>query len=460
MKFHLLKISVLVSAVYLLPVALDSLMSSVGVKGFVGSAQAQVKPRRLPGISEPFLKSLNKVQEFTSPDEEKNPGAVPDFDAALAELAKMEKRCRDKCNDYELAQIYRFYGFAYYSKNNYRNAIKYFDLVVKQSPNIPFGVEKITLDSLAQLCFAEGMYDRALGYLNKWIGLIKLEGKQIPPEVLVTRARIYYQKGDKKNAIKDIDSAVKLKETAGQKVREDWYVFQKGVHLEAENYKTSLSVLEKLVRQYPKKKYWSELSGVFGRLNRLKDQMAALDALHVMDGLENKSDIVNFAVLNISEGAPYKGAKVLAKGIKDKIVASDVKNLEMLAKGWGLAKEYKKAIDVLKQATVVSAKNPSDREKTKTGDLYSLMSTYYLDLDDSKNAIDAGKKGLSAGPLKDAGALHVNMGIAYADLKQFNNCISAFGKAMEYKKHRRFASNWRTFCEQEKKRSESLASTN
>ena len=46
-------------------------------------------------------------------------------------------------------------------------------------------------------------------------------------------------------------------------------------------------VLEKMLRHYPKTKYWSEMAGIYGRLNRTRDQMHAFDALYVMGALMN-----------------------------------------------------------------------------------------------------------------------------------------------------------------------------
>ncbi len=414
------------------------------------------KPRKLPGISDAFFKQMGKVQPLISPDTEKNPDAKPDFNAALKQLKSMEKRCKDKCNKYELSQIYRFYGFAYYSLDDLEKAIYYYDLVVKQSPEIPLGVEKQTLYSLAQLAYSIEKYDQAIAYLNKWIKL----STDISADVYYLQATIYYQKGDKNNSLKSINKAISIVEGRGKIAKENWYNIKRAVLLEKEDFKAVVPLVELLVRHYPKKSYWVQLGGLYGVVGRSSDQLHAFDATYLMGGLTKEQEIVNLSYLYIGEEAPYRAAKVLTKGMKDKIVKKTTKNLETLATAWGTAKEHKKAVEVLKEAAEVSKteplKNPK-KDKRRTGDIYTLMSGYYLDLDDSKNAVDAGKNALKAGQLKDAGLVHSNMGIAYVDLKQFKSAIAAFDKAMQTPKHRKFAANWKKFAEGELKRQEALA---
>ena len=444
---------------FALPGVVERVSIDLGFENGLSSVHAQAakkKPRKLPGISDAFYKQMSKVQVLVSPNLEENPNAKPDFNAALKQLQSMEKRCKDKCNPYELSQVYRFYGFAYYSLDNLDKAIYYYDLVVKQSPNIPLGVEKQTLYSLAQLAYSIEKYDQAIKYLDTWISL----SDEISADVYYLKATIYYQKNAKKEALQSINKAISIVEGRGKVAKEPWYNIKRAILLERENFKGAIPVLELLVRHYPKKSYWVQLGGLYGMIGESSDQMHAFDAAYLMNGLKKEQEIVNLSYLYLGENVPYKAAKILEKGMKDKIVKRNVKNLETLASAWGRAKEPRKAINVLKEAAETSKteplKNPK-KDKRKTGDLFSLMASYYLDIDDSQNAIAAGKKGLQAGSLKDAGMLHSNMGIAYVDLKEYDKAISAFDKAMQTPKHRRFATNWKKFAEGELARQKALA---
>eukprot|EP01026_Neomeris_dumetosa_P072085 TRINITY_DN7324_c0_g3_i1.p2 TRINITY_DN7324_c0_g3~~TRINITY_DN7324_c0_g3_i1.p2 ORF type:complete len:143 (-),score=17.06 TRINITY_DN7324_c0_g3_i1:91-519(-) len=97
----------------------DALGVELDVASQAFAQEKKKKTRKLPGISESTMKKLGVVTELASPDLEKNPNAKPDFPKALRELQKMDKSCKDKCNAYEIAQIYRFYAFVYYSMDDY-----------------------------------------------------------------------------------------------------------------------------------------------------------------------------------------------------------------------------------------------------------------------------------------------------------------------------------------------------
>ena len=456
-----LKIFTFASAfAFVAPAALDRVATDAGVESNL-SALAQKKgekrkPRALPGISDSFFKQMGKVQPLISPDTEADPNAKPNFPEALKQLARMEKKCKDSCNKYELSQIYRFYGFAHYSLDDLKQAIYYYDLVVKQSPQIPYGVEKQTLYTLAQLAYSVEDYNGALKYLDKWLAI----SDEITADVYFLQSTIFYQKGDKNNALKSINKAISIVEGRGKVAKENWYNVKRAILLEKERYKDAKPVLELLVRHYPKKSYWVQLGGIYGILARPLDQMHAFEATYLMGGLLKEQELVNLSYLYIGEGVPYKAAKVLSKGMEDKIIKRTVKNLETLAAAWGQSKETEKAIKVTTEAAERSKTEPlkdPKKDKRKTGDLYAQLTGYYLDIDDSKGAISAGKKALAAGRLKDPGLVHSNMGIAYVDIKQYASAVSAFDKAMKIPKHAKFAANWKKYAENELARERALA---
>ena len=444
---------------FVFPVMETQIASSLNVDAVSGVAVAQDKkkqPRKLPGISESFFKQMGKVQPLLTPDTEKDPNAQPDFRAAITELQKMERRCKEKCNPYELSQIYRFYGFAYYSLEDIDNAIKYYDLVVKQTPNIPLGVEKQTLYTLAQLEYSEEDYDSALSYLDKWFKL----ADDVSADVHFLVATINYQKNDKPAALKSISTAISMVEGEGKVAKEQWYNLKRALFLEDERYKESLPVLEKLVRNYPKHSYWVQLGGIYGILGRDKDQLHAFEAAYTMDGLVKEQEFLNLAYLYLGEAVPFKAATVIEAGMKKGTVKRSTKNLETLAQAYGQAQEPKKALSVLQEAVEKSKTEPlkdPKKDKRKTGDLLALMVGYYLDIDDNKGAIRAGKQALQAGNIKEPGFVHSNMGIAYVDQKQYSNAISSFEKAVEFPKQKRFAQNWLKHARSELNREQALA---
>lgn len=450
-------------ASFIAPVSIDSASQALGYKTFlVSEAQAQAKKKKtrsLPGLSEKVLKQLAKVTEAVSPDPEKFPDRKPDWQEGIKLLQKMERSCKDKCNKYELSQIHRFYGFIYASIEDYDKAIIAYQNIVAQAPEIPVATELESLYYLSQLTYSQDKFNDSIKWLNKWIALSGEFGREVGADIYFLRSTINYSKDDKRAALKDVTKAISIVEGRDKVAKENWYGLQRAIYLEKEDYKNGLTVLEKLVRHYPKKSYWTQLSGVYGLLERDKDQLHTLDTVNLMGGLKKRQEVVNLAYLYLGEEVPYKAAKILEKGMSDKIVERNVKYLKVLASAWRSAKLPKKAIVALQsaaKAAVTEAKADKDK-KSEEGNIHSQLAGLYLDIDDSKKAIESGKRALKAGNLKMPGEVHTNMGIAYYDLQQYKSAVSAFEKAMNDKQFRKFAENWLKAAKQELFRQEQLA---
>ncbi len=454
--------SVLTPAIYVLVSTVDVASSSAGLKvDFMPKAFAQDKERktrRLPGISEATMKRLGVVTELTSPDTDKNPNAKPDFQKALKELQNLEKYCEKKCNDYEKAQVYRFYAFAYYSLDNYPKAIESYRQVYLKSPNIPIAVELDALNSLSQLSFAQEKYDDALKYLSAWMELSTLVGA----DKYFLRGSINYSKGDKRRALEDVNKAISMREANGKIAKEQWYNLQLALNLEKEDYKTSEVILEKLVANFSKSKWWVQYANIKGLRGKEKEQLASLDAVKVMGGLDKSRDIINTAYLYLGDDVPYKAAKILEEGIESKKVERNVKYLKILANAWRAAKETDKAIATTKQAVKVAAQeDKANKDKKKyqpeQGNIYAELVALYLDKDDSEAAVKAGKSALKVGNLKKPCEVHTNMGIAYVDMRKYKSAIGSFKEARKDKQCRAFVNSWLRYAENEQKQQEALA---
>jgi len=435
------------AAAFVMPVAVDKAFESVGFDSQLvedANAQSTRAKRKLPGISESFFKKLGKISDLASPPEEEN--RKPDFQGAIKALKKMEKDCgADKCNEYEKAQIYNYFGWIYYSVEDYNNSIKYYELVVNQAPHIPWGLELQVMYTLVQLEFSQERYSNALKRLDQWMKL----SETIGADVYNLRASICYQMDDKNCALKSIKTAVKMVEDKGKVAKEAWYSLERALYLEKEDYKSSLPVLVKLVRHYPKHSYYQQMGSVYGMLEKEKSQLAILDSTYIMGGLAKEQQLLNLSYLMIQSDYPYRAAKILDKGIKGKVIKRSEKNLETLAKAWGMSQEKKKAIPYMTEAAKLS----------KKGDLYGVLMGLYLDVDDSKSAIKAGRDAIKKGELKRPGEINLNIGIAYFELKNFDDSIKYLKKAAKYEKTQRFALRWIKHVEREQARAEQLAAS-
>lgn len=442
----LVSASALLGALLVAPVAIEQVADQAGLNlGLVADAQAAEKKvtRRLPGISEKIFKGLGKVSLLTNPDLDKDPDAQPDFEAAYKELRKLEKRC-DSCNNYEKAQIYQMFAYVTYSLERFNEAIENYKKVVQQAPEIPIGVELQSLMYVAQLSFQQENYDQAIEYFDRRVKLSEETGNELGPQDWQFKAIICYQGNKKQCAFENISKAISMVEAKGKVAEESWYNIQRSLYLDKEDFKNATIVLEKIIRNYPKKSYWAQLGSMYGMLERPKDQLHAMDTTYLMGGLTKEKQQINLAYLYIGEDVPHRAAVILEKGMNEGTVARSEKNLEVLASAWQRAKHPQKAIPVLIELGKIS----------EFGNPHGELVGVYLDLNEPRKAIEAGKKALAKGKFKRqaAGEVHINMGIAYFEIRQYSNAIKSFEQATKIKKTAKFGRSWLRYAKNEKKR--------
>jgi len=396
------------------------------------------KTRKTPALRESVYKKFAVVQELTSPEDKKK---QPDFPKALEELKSIQKN-NSKFNQYELAQLYNYFGFVYYSLEKYNEAVKYYQLVVAQSPNIPIGLEIGTLYTIAQLHFVLEDYPKAIVALKKWMAASTIVGA----DAYILLAQAYYQVNKMKESLKSTNTAVTMYEKKGKVPKEPWYSLQRALYYEKGDNKTVIKILEKMIRHYPKVVYYKQLAGMFGTVNREKDQLHTLEAAYLVGGLTKEKELLNLAYLLMGEEVPYKAAKIVDKGIKDKIIEPTSKNLELLATAWRMAQEIKKSIPEMEKAA----------KKSDKGDLYARLAGIYLDNDQHKKALAASKSAFDKGKIKRPDQLNVVIGMALANLGRYSDAIKAFEKAAKVKGSKRTADQWINFCKGEIKRQEQL----
>lgn len=426
------------------PTASVVVMDAVGIDtaAFKANAQDQRQTRKTPALSQTAYKKLAVPQLMMNPEDENE---QPDFQGALVELKKIEAKDAAKWNAYELANLYNSFGFAYYSLEDYDQAIKYYKLLVAQSPSIPLGLETGTLYTIAQLQFVQEDFAGALATLRQWFK--QQDPMFINADNYALLSTACYQVKDFDCALKEIRTAIKMYQDKGELPKENWWSIEMAIEYDRGNNDAVVKILETLVRHYPKVSYWKQLSGLYGVTKQEDKGMYLSDATYVAGKMDKETEVLNVAYMFLGEGYAYRAAKIIDKGLKDKIVEPTSKNLETLATAWRLAMEIDKSIAVMKEAAAKSDK----------GNLYAILAGNYVDSDQNKEALDAGEKAIARGGVKRMDQLHIVMGMANANLGNWDACLKSFKEAKKDKRSEAFAKNWMQFCEGEKKRERSLA---
>ncbi|MCB1679721.1 MAG: tetratricopeptide repeat protein [Halioglobus sp.] len=400
-------------------------------------AQEESKPeretRRTPALRN---KVYEKLAEAQAAAEEK------DLNKAASILDDMiDSGGKNALNSYELANVYNLYAFIHYSREDYGKALKAYENVVAQ-PDIPLAMEINTKYTIAQLYFVQEDWQKGIDALLEWFAVT--ENPNANAYVLLAQG--YYQTKDYDKALLNVEKAINMYKAADKLPKEQWYNLARFLYFEKNDVNKTVDVLEELLKYYPKKQYWVQLSHMYGEQKKESQQLAAMETAYVQDMLDKGSEQVTMAYLYLNGEVPFKAAKVMDQGLKNKSIEPTSKNYEIAASAWRQAQEVDKAIPAMEEAAA----------RSDDGELYARLGNIYLDGDQFDKAITAINKGLARGGVKRPDSARLVLGMAYFNEKQYDKARQAFKAAGRDKRSAKYASQWIQYMDSELERQRSL----
>ncbi|MEP1471222.1 MAG: tetratricopeptide repeat protein [Halieaceae bacterium] len=393
----------------------------------------QQETRRTPALRNKVYETLTEAQAAAEAKDYN--GASRILDGMIASGGKKA------LNSYELANVYNLYAFIHYSREDYAKALQAYENVIRQ-PDIPLAMEINTRYTVAQLYFVQEQWQKGINALNDWFRMT-----ENPPEsAYVLLAQGYYQLKDYNKSLLNVEKAINMYKGKGKVPKEQWYNLARFLYFDKNDINNSVRVLEELLVHYPKKQYWVQISHMYGEQKKESEQLSAMETAYVQDMLDKGSEQVTMAYLYLNADVPYKAAKVLDKGIKDKSVDRTSKNYEILGNAFRQAQEVEKAIPAMESAA----------SKSDSGELYSRLGNIYLDGDQYKKAITAINKGLSRGGVKRPDNARLVLGMAYFNDKQYSKARDAFTAAGRDKRSEKYAAQWIQYMDSELDRQRKL----
>jgi len=387
-----------------------------------------VKTRQRQSVGAKCSKALEKVQVVL---EEEN------FVESMAMLKDIESSSKTCKKPYEQTQIWKFQGYVYFSLDDFNGAIRSYQQVI-DGEGTPDDLRLDTRYTLAQLYTAEERYAEAAKQLETWMA----ESTVVGNDARGLLAQIYYQLDRKDDALSMIESAIADVESKGKLPKERWWSLQRVLYYEKNDYKRVTSILEKLVKHYPKWTYWKQLGGMYGEQEREMDRLVASELVYLNGELDKESQVMSVAYMYLGQDVPYRAAVIIEQGMDDEIIERNAKNLEVLGTAWFQAKDLNRALKSLESASKYS----------DSGNLQARIAGIYLDLGRDKQAYQAARKAAKKGSVKRPDSNYLVMGNALVNLHCYKDAISAFRKSLKVaktKKDKRYPTQWIKFADVE-----------
>ena len=429
-------------AAFMLPlmVAVVEPQSAVAVSAVAAEEKKEpkyknVKTRQRQSVGAKCAKALEKVQ----PELE-----AENWAGSLVMLKEIEGNVKTCASDYEQTQVWKFSAYVYYSLDDYDSAIRAYQQVV-DGIGTPPELKLDTRYTLAQLYTVQEDYKNAALQLEAWMA----ESLIVGSDAKMLLAQIYYQLERKADSLRFVEEAIADVEAKGILPKEGWWGLQRVLYYEKSEYNKVISILEKLVKHYPKWTYWRQLGGMYGETEREMDRLVTTEVVYLNGQLDKESQVMSMAYMYLGAEVPYRAAIIMEKGMKDGIIVRTAKNLEVLGTAWYQAKELDNAVKALESAS----------KKSDTGNLQARLAGIYLDQGRDAEAFKAASRAVKKGGVKRPDSNFLVMGNALVNLHCYDDAVGAFKKSIKVakdEKSKRYPKQWIRYADTEGSRLQQL----
>ncbi len=326
--------------------------------------------------------------------------------------------------------IHEFNAYAYHglgqmgeSAREYENALL--------SACMPENGKAERYKQLANLNYSLKNYQKVVEYANRALKI------QRDPEIMVTLGQAYYQMKDDKNAMKVMNDVITSFEQQGRVPKEQQILLVLTSCQRVGDNNCVTKLFEKLVLHYPKPEYWQNLLSNLMSSSELDDnqKINVMRLALTVDVMKKPGQYKEMAQIALDKGLPGEAQSVLDQAFSKKLFKEqrDIDlNTRLLAKAKGAADMDKPKL---------AARDAAARA-TPTGDDDVQVGAAYLSYGENDKALEALKRGLAAGTVKEADEAALMLGIAYLKTNNKPEAKKAFGSVKQDPTMARIAKLW------------------
>ncbi len=375
------------------------------------------------------LKKMVKVYELIQLE-----GTQAEEAAAKQEAKEILSKINLKrAKPYGRARILQTLGTLEIQDDNTEKALDYLERCIKEEALQP--EEQLrTLYMVGQLQTMLGRYDDAIITLERWLGMVEKPA----PASFYTLAVTYYQAERPGDALAPAKKAVEM----ADEPRESWYRLLLSLHLERQEYKEALALLDDLILKFPKKAYWSQMAAIYAELDQMNKSLAVQQLAKGEGFIKEDKDLTRMAQMFMVEGLPHRGAAIMKEGIESGAIEPTRQAYQTYSDTLLQSREWALAVEPLEKAA----------EMHKDGTLFVRLAQVHLQLGEWGKARNALSRAFDRGGLNDEGQAHILFGIAAANDKKWAAADGAFSRAQNFAGTREVATKWKTYVEREKAR--------
>jgi len=234
---------------------------------------------------------------------------------------------------------------------------------------------------------------------------------------LSNRERDIEQKKAIEESIVDLDRSVA--NLAIGPTKENWWLLLRAAHFELDDIKNVRVILERLLIEWPKKEYWTQLSAIYGQLHFDDKQISSYRTAYEEGFLVRSNELVQMAQLYLSMEVPHKAAVILQKGVDAGQVDLEVKNWRLLSQAWFLAQDDQMAIAALREAAKLS----------DDGELDIRLARSLANIANFEGCVNSATTAIGKGDLKRDDESYITLGMCQFEVASYEDSKESFGFA-------------------------------
>jgi tetratricopeptide (TPR) repeat protein len=336
---------------------------------------------------------------------------------------KLEEMKFSRLNPYERALAYRFLAYASIGQEDSEAAVLYFEKVIEQAA-LAIDDEASVRFSTAQIYASLEEWQKVETGLREWFRYV-----ESPNGVAYYLLAIsHYRRGQFVEALIPALTALEIT----PEPNESWLQLVAALYLQNEEYDSAVPILEELVTRFPRKRYWVQLSLIYGARGDYEHALQIQQLAYAQGLLTKNDELRRLARTFLFHQLPHPAAQLLERGLEEGRIERDGEILELLGNAWIAAREYEKSIEPLQQAAAMA----------EDGRLYLRLGQVRVQRENWKEATELIQKAIEKGGLEDAGKAHLLLGISYYSDDHPKSARSAFVRAQKHKSTRTDATAW------------------
>ena len=316
--------------------------------------------------------------------------ADKDFNAASQFMSQLKSQ---QLNCYEEGAVLKLSAYINIERGDRQGAIRDLQSALDKG-YIPAKDAAQTYYNIAQIYLQGENVEKALEFMKKW----QQAGGQPDRQQKGQLAVLYQRVDDFQTAIK---WAEEVKRDDGSNYKQEVYDLLIYLYNSVDDKAKLASILEEvLVRNPTERKYWDAIAGNYFAANEERRAFEVQKAMYLAGLLTKEDELMRVVNFYNRFNAPYHAAQILEKEMNAGRISKSLKNLELLANLYQVAREHEKAIPVIKQAAAAGG----------GGAMLERLGRSYADLQQWEETENALTDALNAGGVKDRGTAYVMIG--------------------------------------------------